>query len=323
MTLASLSRLALAAAFAAGAAPSYPTYSRDGRLPLAALYARFQALSGDARWQADTVYAYPDASEGPIRAWRTQKRGPALWLLAGIHGEEPAGPNALAREVGRLRALAAEGVPVVLLPLCNPKGYRRDWRYPNTAERDWRKGGYSVGDSEYLLPGLDDASKPRAAKPVGPETAALTSYALRLTQDYPPALVIDMHEDELSTSGGYIYAQGARSKGSAVGARLISLLRASGIPIRLSGKTRFGEPVVDGVVDHDDKGLPIRDGSIDELFASTTVFHDGKAVPGPAAPQVYVIETPAFHGERLAARVRADRAILRRLPELWKRAAKP
>ena len=52
-------------------------------------------------------------------------------------------------------ALARQGVPIVLIPLCNPKAYRSNWRYPNTAERDWRQGGYSVGDAEDLLPGLD------------------------------------------------------------------------------------------------------------------------------------------------------------------------
>jgi hypothetical protein len=31
----------------------------------------------------------------PIIALRTPKKGKALWVISGIHGEEPAGPNAI------------------------------------------------------------------------------------------------------------------------------------------------------------------------------------------------------------------------------------
>ena len=42
----------------------------------------------------ETVYQYPGTDAPAIRAWRTTHRGEALWILAGIHGEEPA-PNAI------------------------------------------------------------------------------------------------------------------------------------------------------------------------------------------------------------------------------------
>ncbi len=305
--------LVAAAVLAASCGASRP--SGDGRLPDSDIHARFAALE-KAGWLRETVHAYADG-EPPILAWRTPKPGRALWVLAGIHGEEPAGPNAAARRAGELAALADSGVPVVLLPLCNPRAYARGWRYPNTKERDWRKGGYSVGDAEHLLPALEDETKPRTAKPAGPESASLTEWALETAKTYPPGLVLDLHEDELSTEGGYIYSQGVRADDAPAGAEIIKVLRASGIPIRLTGKTRFGEPVKNGVVSRDDKGGPIRDGSIDELFAAKTVFKDGKPVPGPAAPAVFVVETPAFAGSDLARRVAAQAAVLDRAAALW------
>ncbi len=286
-------------------------------MSLPQLDGRLTSLGVDGRWKMDVVYAYPQEEALKIVAWRTRREGKALWLLAGIHGEEPAGPNAIIRSLKSLSALADLGVPIVLIAMCNPKAYRSNWRYPNTPERDWRKGGYSVGDAEYLLPDLAGGQAPRAASPVGPEARALTSYALRLSESYPPRLVLDLHEDELSMEGGYIYSQGQQSIDNPAGEKIIRLLQSSGIPLRLSGKTRFGEPVQNGVVSRDEKGLPIRDGSIDELFASTQVFKNKKLIPGPSAQTVIVVETPAFSGSNLDKRVGAQSAILNAIEELW------
>ena len=188
----------------APAAAQSPAAPGDGRQSVDELLRRFDTLSAEHGWQPETVYTYPGNEAPPIRAWRTRQRGEALWVLAGIHGEEPAGPNAIAQNLKSISDLAAAGVPMVVIPLCNPKGYRNNWRYPNTAERDWRKGGYSVGDSEYLLPDTGTGSMPRAPRPPGPETQALTGFALSTAVSYPPRLVLDLHEDELSTAGGYI-----------------------------------------------------------------------------------------------------------------------
>jgi hypothetical protein len=264
------------------------------------------------------VYAYPDAPGFEIRAWRTRHAGAALWIISGIHGEEAAGPNAIAANLGALAQLAQDGVPVVLLPLANPQAYHRNWRYPNTAERDWRKGGYSVGDAEYLLPDLERGAQARAAAAPGPETEALTQFVLRLAADYPPRLVLDLHEDELSTEGGYIYSQGTQPDDSPVGAEIIRLLLAAGIPIRQSGLTRFGEPIAAGVISRDADGAPIRDGSIDELLAAPRVFVRGTPAPGPAAPTVIVVETPAFAGSRFDLRVAAQGAVVREVQALWR-----
>ena len=130
--------------------------------------------------------------------------------------------------------------------------------------------------------------------------------------------MLDLHEDELSTSGGYIYSQGVRPDDNPVGAEIIRALQGAGIPLRLSGKTRFGEPIAAGVISRDEQGRPIRDASIDELFAATVIIRDGHQAPGPAAPTVIVVETPAFDGSRLDLRIAGQAAVLQRLPELWR-----
>lgn len=307
-------------AAAAAAQPSLPAdYTADGRLPLASLMARFDTLSSQHGWTSETIFAYPDAPSTAIRSWRTPHEGEALWILSGIHGEEPAGPNAIARNLDSLIRLAATGVPVVVIPLANPNAYRHNWRYPNTAERDWKTGGgYSVGDAEHLLPDLAQGTAPRAAAAPGPETQALTQHVLRLAQRYPPRLVLDLHEDELSREGGYIYSQGRQADDNPAGAEIVRLLQAAGIPLRESGQTRFGETIVRGVISRDDQGGPIRDGSIDELLAASDVFVDGRKVRGPSAHTVIVVETPAFAGSQFELRVAAQGAVVQHAEALWR-----
>jgi hypothetical protein len=294
------------------------SFREDGRLPISELLRRIDAgLTNN--WKEETLYRYPNSLA--IRSWRTENKGPAIWILAGLHGEEPAGPNAIAASIEVFKDLDAAGIPVVLIPLANPNGYHRNWRYPNTAERDWQKGGYSVGDSEYLLPDLKDGSKPRAARSVGPEAIALTQFVLRTAKDYPPRLVLDLHEDELSRDGGYIYSQGIRADENPVGLEIIRILQQAGIPLRLAGKTRFDEPIRAGVISRDADGLPIRDGSIDELLAAPEILSSGNKLLGPSGKTVIVVETPAFSAARLAWRINAQAKVLKELPNLWKLSA--
>jgi hypothetical protein len=79
------------------------------------------------------VYSKPAGTtvELPIIALRSPRSGDAMWILSGIHSEEPAGPNAIAEAIDDIAALG-ERLPVVLVPLCNPHGYARNWRYLNT-----------------------------------------------------------------------------------------------------------------------------------------------------------------------------------------------
>ena len=254
-----------------------------------------------------------------IKSWRTPHRGEALWILSGIHGEEPAGPNAIAANLASLTQLADAGVPIVVIPLANPMPTATTGATPTRPNVTGRKAAATASAMPSTCCRTSTTGrKPRADKAPGPETAALTQYVLRLAQQYPPRLVLDLHEDELSTEGGYIYSQGRQADGNPAGAEIIRLLQATGIPLRQSGKTRFGETIVAGVISRDDQGGPIRDGSIDELLAATEIFVDGRKVRGPSAHTVIVVETPAFEGSKFDLRVAAQGAVVQHVRELWR-----
>ena len=102
-------------------APPAP-YTADGRSTLEQLSNRYQSLSTEHGWTMETVYQYTGTDAPAIRAWRTTHRGEALWILAGIHGEEPAGPNAIAERLPSIIELAGSGVPIVVIPLVQPEG---------------------------------------------------------------------------------------------------------------------------------------------------------------------------------------------------------
>ena len=66
-------------------------YVADGRAPLEQMMQRFHELDSKHGWNVETLYAYPDAPETQMKAWHTGTPGPALWVLSGIHGADPAG----------------------------------------------------------------------------------------------------------------------------------------------------------------------------------------------------------------------------------------
>jgi hypothetical protein len=189
-------------------------------------------------------------------------------------------------------------MPVVLLPLCNPLGYISGWRYLDRA--DWREGAAmaSVGDSEHVL---------RASSPSSPEAAALVAHVLKLSATHPPVITADFHEDNLLDEG-YVYSQGRLGARDPIALAAVDALRASGIALRLTGTTRFGEKIVAGVVG------PQADGSIDELLAAENIVLDGKTARGPSAQTVLVIETPA--ALPLQQRMDAHIAVLARLRDI-------
>jgi len=280
----------------------------DGRAPINDLYGAYLALR-DLGWQLDIVMpSKPDGRQEalPIIALRTPQAGEAVWILSGIHGEEPAGPNAIADSVEALAALGRTRA-VVLLPLNNPQGYVHNWRYLNMAEYSPDVDGQSVGDSSHLLPDPDHPDRARAPAASSAEAEALTAYVLGLAKGYPPLLSIDLHEDKLIDEG-YVYSQGALGADDPLAHRAVQVLAEYGIPIKLTGETRFGEPISDGIIG------PVVDSSIDELLSAASVIVDGQAQPGPAARTVLVFETPAA-AMPLADRAAAHAAVLRMLAE--------
>ena len=135
----------------------------------------------DEGWSLEVIAGSQPAGTAaplPIIALRSPQRGPAVWILAGIHGEEPAGPNAIAETIGDIAALGRRR-PVVLLPLLNPQGYARNWRYLNVPVYSETVDGQSVGDSSHLLPSAADPGRARAAAPSSPEADAITAFILR------------------------------------------------------------------------------------------------------------------------------------------------
>jgi hypothetical protein len=288
----------------------------DGRLPIGSLYAAYARLL-ERGWSLDVVArSQPEGTDAalPVIALRSPVAGPAVWILSGIHGEEPAGPNAIARAIDDIARLGARR-PVVLLPLLNPHGYARNWRYLNVAVYSETIDGDSVGDSSHLLPDPADAGRARSPAASSPEAVAITAYVLARSADYPPRASIDLHEDNLIDQG-YVYSQGAAGAADPLAIAAVGVLRAHGIPLKQDGETRFGEPVAGGIIG------PVTDSSIDELMSAATVIAGGCARPGPAAPTVLVFETPAA-ALSFQRRVDAHTALLRRLAARLMEAAVP
>jgi hypothetical protein len=286
--------------------PEGVTTHADGRAPIESLYGAWLGLI-EQGWKAELIFQSQPAGTTaplPIIALRSPAAGPAIWILAGIHGEEPAGPNAIASAIDDIARLGAKR-PVVLLPLLNPQGYARNWRYLNVAVYSESIDGQSVGDSSHLLPSAEDPGRARAAEASSPEADAITAFILRMQQNYPPLVSIDLHEDNLIDEG-YVYSQGKEGEKDALAIDAVGVLRANGVPIRMTGSTRFDEPIRDGIIG------PVVDSSIDELMSAPRVLADGQEMPGPAAETVLVFETPAA-ALPLERRVAAHAALIRYL----------
>lgn len=277
----------------------------DGRLPIGELFAAYQTLV-DRGWHLDlvTMSAPGDVDTPlPVVALRSPVSGEAVWILAGIHGEEPAGPNAIAATVDDI-ALLGEQHAVVLMPLLNPHGYVRNWRYLNTPTYTSDIAGQSVGDSSHLLPRSNGALQSIAAVS-NREADAITRYILETVAEYPPRYSIDLHEDNL-VDAGYVYSQGALGASDPLARMAVEVFIANGIGIKMDGMTRFDEPIVNGIIG------PVSDSSIDELMSSSKVLVDGEFQPGPDSRTVLVFETPAAM-LALDERVNAHKALIETL----------
>lgn len=294
---------------------NYPEYLEDQRLPIKKLYRRQQILTAKFSFSRQLIFQeklIDPANHSinlPAYSYTSAISGPALWIISGIHGEEPAGPNALATKIKNIGNLAKK-IPLVILPLCNPKGYYLGWRYPNQAKYSNLSTGQSVGDSEHYLPDNPaNPTKPRENKPSCLQSAALTKHLLKLAKTYPPILSLDLHEDDLLDKG-YIYSQGKKGSSDPTAIYIVKLLTSHKIALHLFGQTRFQQTITNGVV------ASSQDGSIDELLASPKIFFHQKLTAGPQAPSVIVIETSA-QNQPLTTRQKAHELILDHLEQLW------
>src|SRR3989338_2254102 len=103
------------------------------KIPLKNILTSIEKLSRSPYWKNKKIFVPQEIYRGekiayPIIALTTKKRGPALWLIAGIHGEEPAGPNALILSMDKIIELGKTR-SIVLFPLGNPHGYHKNFRY--------------------------------------------------------------------------------------------------------------------------------------------------------------------------------------------------
>lgn len=276
----------------------------DGRKPIQELYQTYVSLL-EKGWQLDIITRSQPQGRTyalPVIALRSPVPGPATWILSGIHGEEPAGPNAIAASIGAIAALA-EQQAVVLLPLNNPHGYANNWRYLNMAKYSDTVEGQSVGDSSHLLADPQNPGLARAPTASSAEADAITRYLLTLSALYPPTASIDLHEDNL-ISEGYVYSQGKLGASDPLAVAAVRTLKDNNIPLKMSGQTRFGEDIDGGIIG------PVVDSSIDELMSAATIIIAGEKQAGLHADTVLVFETPAAEVS-LQKRVDAHTALLK------------
>lgn len=287
-----------------------PAFFEDGRMPIEELYRAYEKLEqygfkkeligwqnggGDHSDLKLPIFGYIKAEMGKD----------ALWMISGVHGEEPPGPEAIAQEVDQIGELS-RNIPFVIIPLCNPVGRYLGWRYQDEY-RDHHKGT-SVSDSEHWLL-QEGGSKPRTDGPSNKTAEFLTKFVVEKILKYPPLLSVDLHEDE-ALPESYIYSQGDKGVDDKVARRIVEIMQESSMAIQTEGETRFGEKIVSGVV------LATVDGSLDELMAAKRIFYGDKVIDKPYAKTAIVVETPTI-GVPLIRRVNAHRNIIKALGELW------
>lgn len=277
------------------------TYEGDGRLPIQAIYQRLSLLMTTYGWDYIEAFSQVHQTEGgeknflPICLFHSRRKGPALWIICGIHGEESAPPNAVADEID-LIGKVGKRIPTVLI-WGNPLGYMKNWRYPDEP-RD-KNLGRSVGDTDHLIPSPANhniAIKPRHSSPAA---WYLANEVIKLSSYYPPELVIDLHEDEEDGLGPPpIYSHGILGAQDPIAQTIRQIIHKNGFhlendsPVSLTG-----------------------DGSIDDLLAGRQIIVDGVLRRGPSAKSVVVAETPTHTslGEPypFETRVEAHRQILK------------
>lgn len=298
---------------------SITTYNLDGRLGLSDLYQRYYTLIARG-WTKEpvyqisgqdltgktvdlTCYAYISTPSD-----KTSDTG-AFWVLSGVHGEEPAGPNALTESVDLLAELAAQKIPVVLIPLLNPLGYIKDYRYFDTYRPKKGASMSSITDAEHLLPDLVDGSKPRAQKASSQYAEQALAWISNTAKKYPPLIVFDHHEDEvdhtetedINSGYTYSYCYGSPKNTADLCKVITDLLVDNGFPIQRTGRTWFDEEITEGFV------FNSRDGSVDEYL-----YHCG-------AKACFVIETTRDDEKPipLNRRIKVHKEIIKSYQKMW------
>jgi hypothetical protein len=175
-----------------------------------------------------------------------------LVLIGGIHGREPAGGIALAREIEYI-VEKGKTHSILVMPLLNPWGYFNHIRYGPS--------GGSVTDCDYVLG--------RSSVLPCPESTDITNFLTHDVKVNPHAGVLDLHEDPGYEAGGvphlttgtYLYIIGSNARKDPIVKRIKELLQTCPLPLMQGGVTRFHETIKEGIIENSP------DGSIDEFFS--------------------------------------------------------
>ena len=124
---------------------------------------------------AETVLA--ETAAGPLLAWARATGGPRVYLSAGIHGDEPAGPLALLELMGE--GFFSAEISWAICPALNPTGLAHG-RRENAAGVDQNRDYWQR------------------------RTREVASHAAWLDSMGPPGLFISLHED-WEAAGFYFY----------------------------------------------------------------------------------------------------------------------
>ncbi|MGV8172095.1 MAG: hypothetical protein ACP5OA_05375 [Candidatus Woesearchaeota archaeon] len=230
----------------------------------------------------------PEALSLPIIGIHNDKVGPAIWILSGMYGDEPSGPNMLARNIGEI-AKALSNVPTVILPLCNPHGYRLNQSFLDDALD--KTEGLSVDNASHVL--IDD--KPGGTRYIegyNPRSEAnsyeaehIVSYLLTQNTIRPPTMVIDLQE--IDSSKGHIESYGTKRYENT---RIQEIVRAIA---RTVDMTQFAngeenQRIISSI------RYPIKDNSIAEFAAAKKILYGG-IMKGIGAKNVIKTRIPSLY----------------------------
>lgn len=168
-------------------------HAKDKRLPYRQIVERCRhALRGhrlfrmdrfDLRSYVEDESRYELFVIKPRREWRNR---PHVFVIAGFHGEEPAGPMAVARGIDAWLAYASKHeLNLTIVPCANPWGYDRNIR--NTPASSYTNGGFLHGGEEL-------------SKELKPLKRLLAKSRIHY--------YIDLHEDDTDPKGAYTYCFG-------------------------------------------------------------------------------------------------------------------
>ncbi|RPJ33038.1 MAG: succinylglutamate desuccinylase [Verrucomicrobiaceae bacterium] len=128
-----------------------------------------------------------ETAAGPMMAWERRGEGPRIYLSAGIHGDEPAGPLALLALMQE--GFFTDGIDWVICPALNPEGLasgsrgnaagvdlNRDYRLLRSREASTHAGWLAAGAVPDLFLSLHEDW----------ETSGFYLYEINLGEDSPP-----------------------------------------------------------------------------------------------------------------------------------------